>query len=80
MLWHRGCQDMDELRKNGRAETIRATGAVLIDSVLLYFARILYSELLKDHYLQSAKNRCDGFLSDQRKSRGLPTAAQAPIN
>jgi hypothetical protein len=26
-----------ELRKNGRAETIRATGAVLIDSVLLYF-------------------------------------------
>jgi hypothetical protein len=28
---------MDELRKNGRAETIRATGAVLIDSVLLYF-------------------------------------------
>jgi hypothetical protein len=29
---------MDELRKNGRAETIRATGAVLIDSVLLYFS------------------------------------------
>lgn len=30
----------DELRKNGRVETIRATGAALIASTLLYFLRI----------------------------------------
>jgi hypothetical protein len=33
---------MDELR-NGRAEMIRATGAVLIASVLLYFIRTIFS-------------------------------------
>jgi fatty acid-binding protein DegV len=30
-------KQIDELRKNGRIGTIRATGAVLIASVLLYF-------------------------------------------
>jgi len=28
----------DELRKNGRVDTIRATGAALIASTLLYFS------------------------------------------
>ncbi len=36
-LWHRACQLRRRASKKGRAETIRATGAVLIASVLLSF-------------------------------------------
>ena len=56
-----GLPTLETSFENGRAELIRATGAVLIASVLLYFCPQPAKELIFLTYFTSTRGGVDGF-------------------